>query len=97
MAKRKQPGAAVPPRTGPGLTLEEHDKLQRARSCQKKPTRLWLTLSDKDGLVVDRFALIHYKEDYDEDWGGDDCENYGSSASESLLLSRIKRGLEVAK
>lgn len=58
--------------------------------------RLRITVTDMDSIILDEFAVLHWK---DEGAGLDgetmyDAEAYGSPASESLLVQRIVREAE---
>lgn len=47
---------------------------------------LQVTVTELDGTVLDRFDLAHWRNDA----VSEDAENYGSPASESLLVARIQ-------
>jgi len=52
-----------------------------------------VVITDQDSVVLDTFTLAHWQLELDEDTY-EDVENYGSPASESLLMDRLRRVAE---
>lgn len=52
-----------------------------------KQSFITITITDCDGKVLDRFPVAHWRTELDSD----DFENFGSHASNALLIDRIER------
>jgi hypothetical protein len=55
--------------------------------------KVFITISTHDGEVLDQFPICHFRSTEAE--SEDDCECIGSHATESLLVHRIRRYVEV--
>jgi tRNA(Ile2) C34 agmatinyltransferase TiaS len=54
---------------------------------------VFVNITDENGVVIDRFALTHWRNDSEDanNCCDGDVENYGSHASNALLMERIER------
>jgi hypothetical protein len=58
--------------------------------------RIKITITTPDGTVLDTFLACHWRTKTSADEDDADFENFGSPASESLLMHRIRRAAEVS-